>query len=352
MQISTGHHQVADTLRYIVKQQYEGFHYEKVDILSYSYGKLERVISISYLLWIQHFPTSYHLIYDITSVREHGNRKRNSFYSIFFHSFFKRLIKEKHPDILFCTHALPSSLASRLKQQSNWNPIVVNVYTDYFVNRVWGIDGIDYHFAPSILVKNDLLKKGVAKDKIFVTGIPINPKFKRTSERKTSNKSIKILVTGGNLGVGDMGKIVKQSTGRVHFYILCGKNRKLFNKLNTYRKENITPFPYISSREKMNQLYDEVDGVLTKPGGVTVSECLYKRKPIFVSHVLPGQEKLNMEELLKLGVVIPVHEEKGNIEQQIIQFFHNENFQHKYRNNVENYHSHLKNIPLSILDKK
>ncbi len=77
-------------------------------------------------------------------------------------------------------------------------------------------------------MKNDLLKKGVAKDKIFVTGIPINPKFKRTSERKTSNKSIKILVTGGNLGVGDMGKIVKQSTGRVHFYILCGKKQKAF----------------------------------------------------------------------------------------------------------------------------
>lgn len=44
----------------------------------------------------------------------------------------------------------------------------------------------------------------------------------------------------------------------------------------------------------MNELYDAVDAIMTKPGGVTISEALRKRLPIFVHSYLPGQEKINL----------------------------------------------------------
>lgn len=44
---------------------------------------------------------------------------------------------------------------------------VVNVYTDFFVNRIWGREKIDYHFAPIKDIKEQLIAEGVDEEKIF-----------------------------------------------------------------------------------------------------------------------------------------------------------------------------------------
>ncbi|YAR63655.1 hypothetical protein ACUIAK_14610 [Bacillus cytotoxicus] len=97
----------------------------------------------------------------------------------------------------------------------------------------------------------------------------------------------------------------------IHFYVLCGKNKKLYQKIQRLQREYIIPLPYITSREEMNKLYDLIDAIITKPGGVTISESLFKRKPIFIYHVLPGQEEINLQQLKKLGVIIPLNKVTG-----------------------------------------
>jgi processive 1,2-diacylglycerol beta-glucosyltransferase len=43
----------------------------------------------------------------------------------------------------------------------------------------------------------------------------------------------------------------------------------------------------------MNDLYNEMDLVLTTPGGITISGRLRKQIPVFLFHALPGQEEIN-----------------------------------------------------------
>ena len=43
----------------------------------------------------------------------------------------------------------------------------------------------------------------------------------------------------------------------------------------------------------MNVLYDKADAIITKPGGITITECLWKQVPIFVYEALPGPEEMN-----------------------------------------------------------
>ncbi|RCK12651.1 hypothetical protein DT075_09355 [Bacillus licheniformis] len=76
----------------------------------------------------------------------------------------QQIIAEKKPDIVFCTHALPSYLLNRLKGQFP-DMKVVNVYTDFFVNRIWGREKIDYHFAP---IQTELLLKSHHCEKIDI----------------------------------------------------------------------------------------------------------------------------------------------------------------------------------------
>ncbi|GLO66054.1 MGDG synthase family glycosyltransferase [Oceanobacillus kimchii] len=351
MQIPTGHHHVAEALMDELNKSNHSIQSEKVDILAYSYGKLERIVSSTYLLWIRFIPHTYNWMYDQVANSELTSNRKILFEFLFL-SFFKRLIKETKPEILFCTHALPSYLAGRLKSTHNLSAIIVNVYTDYFVNNIWGIDGIDYHIVPSVQVKFHLMRKGVKEQNIFVTGIPVHGAFYPKPIAFQTNK-INILVTGGSLGIGDIDELLphKSSLKNLHYYVLCGKNKRLYETLKNRRNIRITPIPYINNKQEMNRIYDKVDAVLTKPGGVTVSECLKKKKVIFISNTLPGQERINLDQLKYLGLVIPINLHNQTVENQIVSFFSSKSRRRQYQANMKRYHSSLENKSMiEILD--
>ena len=251
----------------------------------------------------------------------------------------KKLIEEKQPDLIVCTHALPAYMLNYLKEKNELQIPVINVYTDYFIHRFWGLDHIDYHFVPSPQMKVYLNQRGMSDSRIFITGIPIHSKIKKQKQLPVSKKKsvASVLIAGGNLGVGgletlleDIGKM--NPSFPIQFNVLCGKNRKLYEKLKGLQKKDIIPHPYISCRKKMNDLYDQIDAILTKPGGVTISESLFKRKPIMVYDALPGQEEINLNQLKEIGLVF--HLNKGNIYEQVLSILQDEDGLNQYQMQV------------------
>ncbi|ALX50356.1 MGDG synthase family glycosyltransferase [Lentibacillus amyloliquefaciens] len=349
MQLQTGHHHVADALIAEINSCRNDIVCDKVDILSYSYGRMEKVISAAYLNWIKYFPDVYDRLYRFTAYKKEPFHNRRYLYEAMFMYFFKRLTNRNDVRILFCTHALPSNIASVLKLKNKLSSVTVNVYTDYFVNDLWGIEGIDYHLVPTLTVKDYLTAKGVRPEAIYVTGIPVDNVFQKADRRERNSDLIKVLVTGGSLGVGSLKSMLPAlNSGKVHYYILCGKNDILYQDLLRIEQDSVTPIPYITRKAEMNKLYNQVDAVLTKPGGVTISECLLKRKPIFLYNPLPGQERINAEQMKLQGTAIPVDKD-NNLEEQLLQFFTDENRQRVYDDNVDVYHRYLDRRPLSDL---
>ncbi|TFJ93320.1 MGDG synthase family glycosyltransferase [Lentibacillus salicampi] len=351
MQIPTGHHHVADALiEDIESRQLQDIVCSKVDILSYSYGSLEKIVSFAYLNWIKYFPDVYDWLYRCAAYKKTSFHNRQYLYEAMFIHFFKQLTNRQNAHILFCTHALPSNMASVLKMKNKLKPVTVNVYTDYFVNDLWGIEGIDYHFAPTMQVKDYLMAKGVRPEQIYVTGIPVGHVFQtETGKVKTDDTITRVLVTGGSLGVGSLRHLlIAPKSDNIHYYVLCGKNEALYQELLANESRMVTPFPYIANKAEMNLLYDQVDAVLTKPGGVTVSECLMKRKPVFLYHPLPGQERINARQLLELNVAIPA-DIGENIEEQLLRFLSDEVKRRAYDENLDIYHECLEKRPPSVL---
>jgi processive 1,2-diacylglycerol beta-glucosyltransferase len=204
------------------------------------------------------------------------------------------------------------------------------VYTDYFIHRFWGLDYIDFHLVPSYQMMAYLKQRGISDRKIYITGIPIHSKIKKQKQSPVYKKKpvSSVLISGGNLGVGGLEELLKnmeevKSPQQIQFYVLCGKNKKLYEKLKKIPKNNIIPYPYIRCREKMNDLYDQIDAILTKPGGVTISESLFKRKPIMIYDALPGQEEINLKQLKDLSLVF--HLNKQKIYEQIHSILQDEN---------------------------
>ncbi|WP_102275713.1 hypothetical protein [Cytobacillus massiliigabonensis] len=83
----------------------------------------------------------------------------------------------------------------------------------------------------------------------------------------------------------------------------------------------------------------KANAILTKPGGVTNSESLFKRKPIFIYDALPGQEEINLKYLKEAGLVF--HLNKGNICEQILSILQDKDGINRYQLQVANFHSQI-----------
>ena len=346
MQIPTGHHHVADALMDDLKAVNGSLASTKVDILSYSYGKMEQMVSSMYLHSIKHIPDFYDKLYRGMAHKPRKRQMRHYHYEWLFMPFFKKLMREHEPNVLFFTHCLPSNMADVLKKQGMLRAVTVNVYTDYFVNNVWGLETVDYHFAPSIPVKRDLMEAGVDEERIFVTGIPVHKAFRNKSEIMENNKK-KILVTGGSLGTGKMEKILPKKDSGQHYLVLCGTNRVLYQHLLKKQYPHIKPIPYIHSKYEMNQLYDAADAVIAKAGGVTISESLMKRKPLFICSALPGPERINVQQLQDMGLLLETDE--TGITAQLSAFLSDCKEKRQYEEKIDEYHRHLEAKPIRIL---
>ncbi|MBT2657305.1 galactosyldiacylglycerol synthase [Bacillus sp. ISL-18] len=340
LQMQSGHHQVAEALMDLLKNHADHLILKKVDLLSYTNKSLEKMITNGYLNWIRYAPETYNLAYKSFFYMPDTKRQSFNWYQPLFLKKMEQLLLEEKPDLLVCTHGFPSRLLSILKKKGKCDIPVINVYTDFFVNSVWGKEGIDAHFVPSQQVKEMLVERfHIPKHRIMVTGIPVHEEITKCSKTyQPPQARPKLLIAGGNSGLGGMGKLLeelKNSSG-LDFFVLCGKNKKLYEEIRSWQLAHITPLPYLSSRSAMNQLYEEVDAIMTKPGGVTVSEALHKRLPIFVHSMLPGQEKINLRFLRehKLAFVL---DQSRSIEQQLVMVLNNRQQMKEWEKAIDSY---------------
>jgi len=346
LQIPTGHQQTAISLMEHLHGLDPSVEFQKIDLMSYAYGRLEKAVSGIYLQWIRTFPHMYSRIYQ-SMVYSGKDKKRDwYFYEIFFIRSIRSLTEEFKPDAIVCTHALPSLLLSKLKRSERLKTPVFNVYTDYFIHEGWGIHGVDGHFVSTPEMESYLLSLGVPKNSIFRTGIPVHPsiKWRPIIPEKIKGKA-HILVSGGSMGTGRMEELLKRFSRRddVHVFVLCGKNRKLYEWLNRKGDPFITPIGYIRSRTAMDALYNLADLIITKPGGVTVAECLRKKVPIFIYHTLPGQEEINLHHLIKHRLVLNFSDWNFFYDpaEQLLDFLHSPGLLTDYYSSLYNYEQSL-----------
>ncbi|WP_456278654.1 MGDG synthase family glycosyltransferase [Bacillus sp. AK128] len=351
LQIPSGHHQVITSLSEQFDQSGLGIQYKSVELLSAANNQLERLISTVYLKWIDTLPSLYHWIYVQSVYRSLHKEKRFIHYEWLFLSSMRRLIHEHQPDFIICSHALPSYLSSRLKQNGECSASIINVYTDFFIHHIWGTKQVDGHFISVPTMKEYLLTKGVPEQSIYQTGIPVHSEFQKQIKHEGPKKNdFTVLLSGGSLGVGKIEHLLSRIPveGKIHYYVLCGNNSSLYTRLLNKQHPRITPFPYITSKKQMNLIYHSVDAVLTKPGGITISECLTKRLPIFIYDYLPGQEKINVDVLSQnqLITILPINE-SIHFEDKLLERLNSGGFVGQHSKRMARYHQEISHFTVT-----
>jgi processive 1,2-diacylglycerol beta-glucosyltransferase len=223
-------------------------------------------------------------------------------------------IERLSPDVILCTHFLPAELLSRQKAKGRALPPLWVQVTDFDVHALWVHPHVDRYCVANDEVAFRLADRGVPRGKITVTGIPVMPQFSAPLDRAICARELglapekfTVLMMAGGAGVGSLDTLaerVLQLPERPQIVALAGRNAELLQRLQTLAKRHPGKLFPLGFTTTVERVMTAADLVVTKPGGLSVSECLAKQRPMLLISPIPGQEERNADYLLESGAAI------------------------------------------------
>lgn len=220
------------------------------------------------------------------------------------------------PDVIISTHFFASEVIGDLKKRGLLDSRLITVVTDYRLHSWWIADKTDIYVVASEDTRRDLLKWKVEEPRIKVLGIPIEPIFSKPLDGKAildktglDDDRLTIFVIGGGFGVGPIENIVKiiDSISRpMQIITICGHNEELVGRLEALKpkfKDKMVVFGFV---DNVYEYMEIADLLISKSGGITVSESLAKELPMVVIAPIIGQETRNSSFLVSHGAAIKV----------------------------------------------
>lgn len=311
-----GHIRAAEALHQTAQQSGLLIRTEHYDCLDFTSKAFKRIYSQSYLEMVNRIPELWGYLYAKT---EKNPYKKTGLIKIFDHFNYQKYLaalKSFNPDAILCTHFLPYiSVSSRLRKHGITAPVFA-VTTDFDAHKLWIDPIVERYFVHHQESAWQLSAKGVAKDKISITGIPLLPQFKEITPRPRARqivgiheKNFTVLVLSGGFGIGKVGEIVEQVVKTFEAFpaqaftilIVCGKNEQVKATLEQRRfPKNVQPKIY-GFVNNIHELMDAADVLVSKSGGLTSSEAMAKHLPMIIIDPIPGQESRNADIIVEQG---------------------------------------------------
>ncbi len=255
------------------------------------------------------------------------------------------LMIEFRPDVIICVHAFCVELASALKIKYKMNIPIISLITDFAPHILYVQEGVDKYVVSNDEMVTALEKFGVNKNNVQISGIPIDPVFYNKQSKKELIKKMglnpqlrTVLLMAGSFGVRDIFKIyrdIAETDTDFQLIVVTGRNQRLFDefdamldksyeendeslksgKYDEYSDDSFKEDDTITENRELNKFYvgrhgikptkllyfvDNIneymyvaDLIVTKPGGLTVSEAIASTLPMAIFKAYPGQEEDN-----------------------------------------------------------
>ena len=270
------------------------------------------------------------------------------------------LIDSYEPDLIITTHPFATEMISKLKSDDKINIPLMCVMTDYAPHRTWISYGVDAYVVANEDMITTMIQMGAPLYKIYPFGIPVDDAFFEKRNKKETMRELgldssipTILIMAGSGGFANVGEIYRKLQSiemDFQIIIITGKNQKLYKNMENLAQgkeigRRIKIFSKIS--DKMPQLRHlkfikkfktrnkdekikhskktkvvyftrEVDKymrvsdlIITKPGGLTVSEALACNLPMALFDAIPGQEEENADFLVSNNMAVKLDPDKN-----------------------------------------
>jgi len=212
--------------------------------------------------------------------------------------YLEKWLLEHRPDVLISVHPMCNQYFVRALQNTRMFGKVklVTVVTDPNGDfwRGWACPAADLTVVPNELGRKQLIEWGVPPKRIKVMGMPVNPDFIKppTVSREEfrnhlglSPDRLTVCINAGWAGGGNMlaiYKALKNVNRDIQAIFLCGHNRRLYERVKLEAKRCSVPTAVLPFHDRMSDLMNAVDLMVTKAGGLTTFEAIARKLPMAI----------------------------------------------------------------------
>ncbi|MTH52090.1 diglucosyl diacylglycerol synthase [Bacillus mangrovi] len=229
------------------------------------------------------------------------NKRMMNLYYKMGHKRLHEIVLREDPDIIINT--FPMIVVPEYRRRTGTVIPTFNVITDFCLHKIWVHENIDRYYVANQHVKEKIVRLGIKPSAVKVTGIPIRRQFEEKldhgelftkygldPEKKT------LLIMAGAHGVLKNVRELCQSFlqyKNLQTVVVCGKNQLLKESLDPLAAAYSSQIKALGYVERVDELFRISDCMITKPGGITLSEAAAIGLPVILYKPVPGQEKEN-----------------------------------------------------------
>lgn len=223
----------------------------------------------------------------------------------------RRLLERTGARVAVSTHPTPAGVVAQLAVEGQLPltrdgrpPAAITVITDYVLHSQWVHPHTDLYLVPTAEVADDLVSRGIEARRIAVTGIPIRSVFHRPPPRAAARREWglqedvpAVVVLTGAYG---MMRNAVDACRRLAFLqepmqliVVAGRDVELARRIREATAGAPNPTRVTGYVDAIASLMAAADLVVTKAGGLTVSEALAVGVPMVIYAPIPGQEEGN-----------------------------------------------------------
>ncbi|MEO8012235.1 MAG: glycosyltransferase, partial [Dokdonella sp.] len=284
-----------------------------VDVLDVVPASFRAIYAEFYLRLVEHAPQVWSWLYDKTDRTPRDawlSRVRRAVERVNTRAL-RDLIDAFAPDAIICTHFLPAELLSRrIARGSTLPPVFVQV-TDFDLHRLWIQPGLAGYLLATEEGAFRLRELLPGQRAVAITGIPIMPAFAQPLDRAECARELGIdpsrrtlLVMTGGAGIAGGAAMMERLLAiddDFQIVAMAGRNAALLDRYRALAQYAPTRVRALGFTTNVERLMACADIAVTKPGGLSTSECLAMALPMVLIAPIPGQEERNASHLLEQG---------------------------------------------------
>lgn len=268
-----------------------------------------REVQTDYDRLVRQMPDAYKLSYQVANEPVPNYVVERALIVLLFR-VLNETLKRAKPDVIVITNQMYCAPLNAVIAMNRWTLPYLTTITDLtHVHRQWFYEGIDLLLVPTREVFHQALEAGFTEERVRETGIPINPSFameNRTREVIRQHLgwdlNLTTVLVVGSKRVKHLDAflhILNHSGFPIQLILVAGGDDALFNHFeNTEWHLPVYCYNYV---REMPAFLHAADCILSKAGGLIVSESLACGLPMLFVDVTPGQEEGNAEYVVRNG---------------------------------------------------
>ncbi len=206
-------------------------------------------------------------------------------------------------DLVVATQYNAMEVAADWKRRTGRSLKLAVVITDYDVYPLWARPEVDLFLVPHDELGARLVARGVPASKVATTGIPVRPVFGSAVDAPAVKAGLGLdperplaMVFGGGGGYGPLEEAAAAclASERWQVVVVCGHNENLRRRMIPLARRIPGRLRVLGYRRDVPALMGSSDAVVTKGGGLSLTESLYSGARTLVMPGLPGQERANL----------------------------------------------------------